>query len=128
MGGRLLECSTDTGDTEIPSPPAGTRLEQKVSEDDTVEVGGLLAVIGDEDEGGGSSEESSDEKPAEEQTEEPAEEPAEEPKEESNDEEPDDEAPAEAHEAKEEAPAPKADTGDAGSAGNELKLHRHGAA
>src|SRR3546814_134999 len=116
----LLEVSTDKVDTEIPSPAAGTLLEQKVSEDDTVEVGGLLAGIGDEGEGGGSSEESSDEKPAEEQTEEPAEEPAEEPKEESNDEEPADEAPAEAPEAKEEAPAPKAGTGAAGGAGTEV--------
>src|SRR5690348_16031313 len=42
----LLEVSTDKVDTEIPSPVAGTLLEIKVSEDETVEVGAELAVIG----------------------------------------------------------------------------------
>ncbi|SDH13723.1 2-oxoglutarate dehydrogenase, E2 component, dihydrolipoamide succinyltransferase [Pseudonocardia oroxyli] len=45
----LLEVSTDKVDTEIPSPVAGTVLELSVAEDDTVEVGGQLAVIGDAD-------------------------------------------------------------------------------
>ncbi|GAA4546838.1 2-oxoglutarate dehydrogenase, E2 component, dihydrolipoamide succinyltransferase [Pseudonocardia xishanensis] len=45
----LLEVSTDKVDTEIPSPVAGTVLELSVGEDDTVEVGGQLAVIGDAD-------------------------------------------------------------------------------
>ena len=44
----LLEISTDKVDTEIPSPVAGTLLEIKVDEDETVEVGAELAVIGDE--------------------------------------------------------------------------------
>ncbi|WP_225754632.1 2-oxoglutarate dehydrogenase, E2 component, dihydrolipoamide succinyltransferase [Actinotalea sp. Marseille-Q4924] len=48
----LLEVSTDKVDTEIPSPFAGTLLEILVQEDDTVEVGAALAVIG---EGGESS-------------------------------------------------------------------------
>ncbi|PXY24357.1 2-oxoglutarate dehydrogenase, E2 component, dihydrolipoamide succinyltransferase [Prauserella flavalba] len=43
----LLEISTDKVDTEVPSPVAGTVLEISVSEDETVEVGGQLAVIGD---------------------------------------------------------------------------------
>ncbi|MDQ4115481.1 MAG: E3 binding domain-containing protein, partial [Actinomycetota bacterium] len=43
----LLEVSTDKVDTEIPSPVAGTVLEHSAAEDDTVEVGGQLAVIGD---------------------------------------------------------------------------------
>ncbi|WP_315774319.1 2-oxoglutarate dehydrogenase, E2 component, dihydrolipoamide succinyltransferase [Rhodococcoides kroppenstedtii] len=42
----LLEVSTDKVDTEIPSPVAGTLLEITAEEDDTVEVGGQLAVIG----------------------------------------------------------------------------------
>ena len=42
----LLEVSTDKVDTEIPSPVAGTLLEIKAHEDDTVEVGAVLAVIG----------------------------------------------------------------------------------
>ena len=49
----LLEVSTDKVDTEIPSPVAGTLLEVKVEEDDTVEVGAVLAVIGDADEPSG---------------------------------------------------------------------------
>ncbi|NGN93430.1 2-oxoglutarate dehydrogenase, E2 component, dihydrolipoamide succinyltransferase, partial [Nocardioides sp. KC13] len=48
----LLEVSTDKVDTEIPSPVAGTVLEIKAAEDDTVEVGGLLAIIGAADEAG----------------------------------------------------------------------------
>ncbi|MGP3707984.1 2-oxoglutarate dehydrogenase, E2 component, dihydrolipoamide succinyltransferase [Gordonia paraffinivorans] len=43
----LLEVSTDKVDTEIPSPVAGTLLEILAQEDDVVEVGGKLAVIGD---------------------------------------------------------------------------------
>ena len=43
----LLEVSTDKVDTEIPSPVAGTVLEHTVNEDDTVEVGGQLALVGD---------------------------------------------------------------------------------
>ncbi|APU17028.1 MULTISPECIES: 2-oxoglutarate dehydrogenase, E2 component, dihydrolipoamide succinyltransferase [Actinoalloteichus] len=42
----LLEVSTDKVDTEIPSPVAGTLLEISVQEDETVEVGAQLAVVG----------------------------------------------------------------------------------
>ena len=49
----LLEVSTDKVDTEIPSPASGTLLEIKVAEDETVEVGTELAVIGDSADGGG---------------------------------------------------------------------------
>jgi len=42
----ILEVSTDKVDTEIPSPVAGTLLEQKVAEDETVAVGAELALIG----------------------------------------------------------------------------------
>ncbi|MCQ1987231.1 2-oxoglutarate dehydrogenase, E2 component, dihydrolipoamide succinyltransferase [Arthrobacter sp. zg-Y844] len=42
----LLEVSTDKVDTEIPSPVAGKLLEIRVNEDDTAEVGSVLAVIG----------------------------------------------------------------------------------
>src|SRR6478735_8062782 len=45
----LLEVSTDKVDTEIPSPVAGTLLEIKVQEDETVEVGAELAVVGSAD-------------------------------------------------------------------------------
>ena len=44
----LLEVSTDKVDTEIPSPAAGVLSSIKVQEDETVEVGVELAVIGDE--------------------------------------------------------------------------------
>ncbi|HZZ50957.1 MAG TPA: 2-oxoglutarate dehydrogenase, E2 component, dihydrolipoamide succinyltransferase [Pseudonocardia sp.] len=43
----LLEVSTDKVDTEIPSPVAGTLQRIVVAEDETVEVGAELAVIGD---------------------------------------------------------------------------------
>ena len=48
----LLEVSTDKVDTEIPAPASGTLLEIKVAEDETVEVGTELAVIGEPSEGG----------------------------------------------------------------------------
>src|SRR6476620_8275863 len=51
----LLEVSTDKVDTEIPSPVAGTLLEIKAAEDETVEVGAELCTIGGEDESAGSS-------------------------------------------------------------------------
>ncbi|QUH01193.1 2-oxoglutarate dehydrogenase, E2 component, dihydrolipoamide succinyltransferase [Saccharopolyspora erythraea] len=44
----LLEVSTDKVDTEIPSPVAGTLLEISAGEDDTVEVGAKLAVVGEQ--------------------------------------------------------------------------------
>ena len=43
----LLEVSTDKVDTEIPSPVAGTLIEIKAEEDDTVEVGDVIAIIGE---------------------------------------------------------------------------------
>ena len=57
----LLEVSTDKVDTEIPSPAAGVLTKIVAQEDDTVEVGGELAVIGDagddgdRDSGGGAA-------------------------------------------------------------------------
>lgn len=51
----LVEVSTDKVDTEIPSPAAGVLTKIVAQEDDTVEVGGELAVIGDASEGGGAS-------------------------------------------------------------------------
>ncbi|NKX93155.1 2-oxoglutarate dehydrogenase, E2 component, dihydrolipoamide succinyltransferase [Sanguibacter hominis ATCC BAA-789] len=42
----LLEVSTDKVDTEIPSPVAGTLQQILVQEDETVEVGTALAVVG----------------------------------------------------------------------------------
>lgn len=42
----LVEISTDKVDTEIPSPFAGVVEAILVAEDETVEVGGVLAVIG----------------------------------------------------------------------------------
>src|SRR5699024_6928580 len=43
----LLEVSTDKVDTEIPSPVAGTLVEILAEEDDTVDVGDVIARIGD---------------------------------------------------------------------------------
>ena len=73
----LLEVSTDKVDTEIPSPVAGVILEIKADEDDTVEIGDVIAIIGDE---GEEADSSSDEKEEKAEAEEPAEEKAEAPK------------------------------------------------
>ncbi len=43
----LVEVSTDKVDTEVPSPIAGTLLSITVGQDETVQVGGELGVIGD---------------------------------------------------------------------------------
>ena len=43
----LVEVSTDKVDTEIPSPVAGVLQEIRAQEDETVEVGAVLAVIGE---------------------------------------------------------------------------------
>lgn len=43
----LLEVSTDKVDTEVPSPVAGVLLEIRAQEDDTVDVGDVIAVIGE---------------------------------------------------------------------------------
>jgi pyruvate dehydrogenase E2 component (dihydrolipoamide acetyltransferase) len=43
----LLEVSTDKVDTEVPSPVAGTLVEILADEDDTIDVGGVIARVGD---------------------------------------------------------------------------------
>ena len=43
----LVEVSTDKVDTEVPSPVAGTLLKISAAEDETIEVGGELGVIGE---------------------------------------------------------------------------------
>ena len=100
----LLEVSTDKVDTEIPSPYAGVVEEILAEEDDDVEVGGALAVIGDGSGGGSSDAEASAEEsaPAADESDDSADEP--------------EEAPAEAEETEEAeepeaAPAPKASSG-----------------
>ncbi|WP_077689561.1 MULTISPECIES: 2-oxoglutarate dehydrogenase, E2 component, dihydrolipoamide succinyltransferase [Nocardiopsis] len=77
----LLEVSTDKVDTEIPSPVSGVLTKILVDEDETVEIGAEIAVIGDEgesaDEGGGEpAAEASRPEPEEEPEPEPAPEPA----------------------------------------------------
>ncbi|WP_114201443.1 2-oxoglutarate dehydrogenase, E2 component, dihydrolipoamide succinyltransferase [Janibacter anophelis] len=113
----LLEVSTDKVDTEIPSPVAGTIQEILVEEDETVEVGADLAVIGDGD-APAASDSGDDSAQAEETEEAPAEEPkaeeaaAEEPKSE--------EAPAEEPKT-EEAPAAEAKP-DSGGEGTKVAM------
>ena len=43
----LFEVSTDKVDTEVPSPVSGTLTEIRVEEGDTVEVGTVIAVVGE---------------------------------------------------------------------------------
>ena len=68
----IVEISTDKVDTEIPSPVAGTVLEILVQEDEDIEVGQALAVIGEV--GESASDAPTDDSAAEEPTEETAEE------------------------------------------------------
>ncbi|KEX87979.1 2-oxoglutarate dehydrogenase, E2 component, dihydrolipoamide succinyltransferase [Corynebacterium pseudotuberculosis] len=69
----LLEVSTDKVDTEVPSPVAGTILEILFNEDDTVDVGDVIAIIGEEGEAPAASD--SDEKKEEPKQEAPKAEP-----------------------------------------------------
>lgn len=62
----LLEVSTDKVDTEVPSPVAGVLLEIRAEEDDTVDVGDVIAIIGEEGESAGDSGEKEDAPAAEE--------------------------------------------------------------
>ncbi|SDQ31971.1 2-oxoglutarate dehydrogenase, E2 component, dihydrolipoamide succinyltransferase [Leucobacter chromiiresistens] len=57
----LLEVSTDKVDTEIPSPVAGVVEEILVQEDETAEVGAVLAKVGD---GSGSTDSAPADEPA----------------------------------------------------------------
>src|SRR3954469_8799961 len=59
----LLEVSTDKVDTEIPAPASGTLLSITVNEDETVDVGAELAVIGTGAAGGGAAPAPSQEAP-----------------------------------------------------------------
>ncbi|MGJ4124347.1 2-oxoglutarate dehydrogenase, E2 component, dihydrolipoamide succinyltransferase [Corynebacterium macclintockiae] len=72
----LLEVSTDKVDTEIPSPVAGTLVEILANEDDTVDVGAVIARIGDENAAasGSKSDDSDDSNKADEKKAEPKEE------------------------------------------------------
>ncbi|MFD7025530.1 2-oxoglutarate dehydrogenase, E2 component, dihydrolipoamide succinyltransferase [Promicromonospora sukumoe] len=99
----LLEVSTDKVDTEIPSPVAGVLEQILVQEDDTVEVGATLAVIGD---GSGSGDAPAAPAAEEAAAEAPAAEPAPEPAEASPAEAPAAESPAPAPAAESPAPAP----------------------
>ena len=44
----LFEVSTDKVDTEVPAPASGVLSEIRVQEGDTVDVGTVLAVLGDD--------------------------------------------------------------------------------
>jgi pyruvate dehydrogenase E2 component (dihydrolipoamide acetyltransferase) len=56
----LLEVSTDKVDTEIPAPASGILQSIKVAEDETVDVGVELAVIGDAEDSDGSGDSEQD--------------------------------------------------------------------
>jgi pyruvate dehydrogenase E2 component (dihydrolipoamide acetyltransferase) len=75
----LFELSSDKIDTEVPAPASGVLTEIKVEVDETVDVGTVVAIIGDADEapsGGeadqGAEEEAAEEAPAEQESDEEA--------------------------------------------------------
>ena len=72
----LLEVSTDKVDTEIPSPVAGVLSKILVDEDETVDIGAEIAVIGGEgEETGAPAEPAAESEPEPEQASEPEPEP-----------------------------------------------------
>ena len=121
----LLEVSTDKVDTEIPSPASRVLLEIKAQEDETVEVGAVLAVIGEPSEADGQA--TAPEAPAEEAAEAPAQEAATAQEEAQQEEAPQEEAqpaePPQEPEAAPEAPAePAPAAGSDGQSGTEVTL------
>ncbi|MFS0912794.1 2-oxoglutarate dehydrogenase, E2 component, dihydrolipoamide succinyltransferase [Microbacterium sp. 179-I 3D2 NHS] len=109
----LLEISTDKVDTEIPSPVTGVIEEILVAEDETVEVGALLARIGD-----GSAAAPSQDAPAAEEAAPAESAPAEAPAEQQNTSAPAEEAPAPQASTEQDASsqAPAADAAPSGDA------------
>jgi pyruvate dehydrogenase E2 component (dihydrolipoamide acetyltransferase) len=105
----LLEVSTDKVDTEIPSPASGVLQKILVGEDETVDVGAELAIIGD---GDGSDSGDSGAEQAEPEAPEKAQEPA--PEQEQEEEE---EEPAQQESAAPQAPAPQSGGGGSGGSG-----------
>ncbi|GAA1427929.1 2-oxoglutarate dehydrogenase, E2 component, dihydrolipoamide succinyltransferase [Microlunatus lacustris] len=113
----LLEVSTDKVDTEIPSPAAGVLLEIRVQEDDSVEVGAVLAVVGEESEAGGGGDAPAQEPPSQEP---PSQEPAQ--AEASTEPEPANAADAEIAEDDPPAPTPERTAGASSGSGTEVTL------
>ena len=103
----LLEVSTDKVDTEIPSPVAGTLVEILAEEDDTVDVGAVIARVGD-----GSAAPAAKEEKAEEKAEPKAEEKKEEPKAEAKEEKAEEKKPAASAEPKASETSTKVNNGD----------------
>ncbi len=107
----LLEVSTDKVDTEIPSPASGVLQQIMVAEDETVEVGAGLAVIGGSGGGGGGEQAApnQDEQKQDEQKQEQQEQPEQKPAEKSDQksEQKSEQAAPAKQEAKESAPAPQ---------------------
>src|SRR5690625_3647123 len=60
----LLEIATDKVDTEVPSPQSGTLVEILAEEDETIEVGQVIAIIDTDPDAAG---ESAQEEPAQEE-------------------------------------------------------------
>ncbi|WP_293697266.1 2-oxoglutarate dehydrogenase, E2 component, dihydrolipoamide succinyltransferase [uncultured Agrococcus sp.] len=79
----IVEISTDKVDTEIPSPVAGTLTEILADEDDEVEVGAVIARIGDDSTTAAASESAPEPEPVQEPEPEPAPDPDSEPAQES---------------------------------------------
>ena len=104
----LLEVSTDKVDTEIPSPVAGTLVEILADEDDTIEVGEVIARIGDEN----ATASSSDSKPEPQAEEKKEEEKKEEPKAEAKEDKVEEKKPAASAEPKASETSTKVNNGD----------------
>ncbi|WP_017548985.1 2-oxoglutarate dehydrogenase complex dihydrolipoyllysine-residue succinyltransferase [Salinicoccus carnicancri] len=66
QGENILELETDKVNVEVISEEAGVITELKAEEGDTVEVGQVIAIVGENGEGGGSEEDASEEKKSDE--------------------------------------------------------------
>jgi pyruvate dehydrogenase E2 component (dihydrolipoamide acetyltransferase) len=120
----LLEISTDKVDTEIPAPASGTLLQIMVREDETVQVGAELAVIGEAGEEGGTAAAPA-EQPAAAPAEQPGAAPAEQPAAAAEQAAPEAEQPAPAAEQPEaQQPEPEPAPAPAGEAASATARHR----
>ena len=117
----LFEVSTDKVDTEVPSPVSGTLTEIRAEEGETVEVGTVIAVVGDAgDAPAGGDEPAEEEAPAAEEQPAPEPEPAAEEPEPQPEPEPEPQPEPAAEEQPEPSPQPAAESQPASSGDSRL--------
>jgi pyruvate dehydrogenase E2 component (dihydrolipoamide acetyltransferase) len=122
----ILEISTDKVDAEVPSPGAGVLLEIRTAEGETVEVGTVVALVGEEGEAGAEAPDAKPEADAKITSDAPVERSSEPSAEEETPEEEETPAEEEIPDRSEKAPQPEAEPVKAVDAGTEIVMPQMG--